>query len=194
MSGKRILKFPHCVCPIRLPRSVHTEVEYSPSKSGFSQQYWHFGNVIWQPLCSSNCIFGTATYHFSSSPSFFLGHFATQQPLLKCCFPFSECHLTRKALTRPALGANLMKRDLDWPNLIPFMKHCSLVLTADWPGQLEPKLCPTILLATRRPRPQKNPKRTWLSLFWTHFGLWLLPSFNKEPTYSQGDYGFQNTV
>ena len=114
--------------------------------------------------------------------------------LLKCCFPFSECHLTRKALTRPALGANLMKRDLDWPNLIPFMKHCSLVLTADWPGQLEPKLCPTILLATRRPRPQKNPKRTWLSLFWTHFGLWLLPSFNKEPTYSQGDYGFQNTV
>ena len=35
--------------------------------------------------------------------------------------------------------AKQIKKVLDWPNLIPFMKPCSPVLMEDWPEPLELK-------------------------------------------------------
>ena len=93
--------------------------------------------------------------------------------------------LMKKALHSQTM-AKQIKKVLDWPNLTPFMKPCSPVLTVDWPGPLGPKFPSGGNQLPHRLVWPIDPKKKWHSLCWTHFGLWLRLSFNKELTFFLG--------
>ena len=71
--------------------------------------------------------------------------------------------LMKKALHSQTM-AKQIKKVLDWPNLTPFMKPCSPVLTVDWPGPLGPKFPSGGNQLPHRLVWPIDPKKKWHSL------------------------------